>query len=108
MAQQRVNVSSTQADMEFEAGTQAIGFHRYTLKKGVEATITHMETEDATVFGVQETLTAGTYVLKYATFGVDGVTMLGPEVVADPDVTIGAVVILRVSAGVQYSVETIP
>lgn len=105
---QRVNVAATQTDMEFEAGTQAIGFHRFTMKKGAEPTITHMEPQDSTVFGVIETLDAGTYVLKYATFGVDGVTMLGPEVTADPAPSIGAQVTLQVASGITWTVVTVP
>ena len=105
MAQQLV-VGATQVEMEFEAGTQAIGFHRFTIQLLPAAAFTHLETEDATVFGVQETLLPGTHTLTYATIGVDGVTVLGP--VVSTTQAVGAQVTLLVAAGITAQIITVP
>lgn len=105
MAQQVV-VGATQVGMEFPAGHMAIGFHRFTIQLSPGPVFTHLETEDATVFGVQETLLPGTHTLTYATIGTDGVTVIGP--VVSTTQAVGAQVTLLVAAGITAQIITVP
>lgn len=100
---QNVVVGATQVDTNFPVGTQAIGFHRFTLQLPPGAVVTHLETVDSTVF--DNISAAGTYTITYATIGVDGVTVIGP--VISTTQAIGAQVTLLVAAGITVQVVTV-
>ena len=100
---QNVVVGATQADTNFPAGTQAIGFHRFTLQLPPGAVVTHLETVDSTTFGA--ITEAGEYIITYATIGVDAVTVIGPVISVTQN--IGAQVTLLVAAGITVQVITV-
>lgn len=103
MAQQLI-IGATQVAMEFEAGTQEVGFHRFTDQVGAGPVDTNFETVDSTIFG--PFTAAETHTITYATIGTDGVTVLGP--VVSTTQAIGAQVVLQVAAGLTVQVVTIP
>jgi hypothetical protein len=103
MAQTAI-VGAEQVDTTFPAGTQAVGFHRFTMQLPPGPVETHLPTVDSTTFGPIST--PGTYTFTYATIGVDAVTVLGPVITTTA--AIGAQVQIRVAAGITVSFETIP
>src|SRR4029450_1070446 len=101
---QNVLVGATQQNVSFPAGTQAVGFHRFTLQlQPAGPVVTHLEPIDSTP---SENPAAGTYELTYATIGVDGVTVLGP--IQSVPVAVGASVVLAVAAGITVQVAPAP